>query len=93
MVPASAFLWLVGGMAACGEETYDTPPGTVGDSFCQTLVEPVVPWALLAAIPFLLSAAGGAWALREQDRRLLLVSAIVPGLLFVIAVFAFTAAF
>ena len=80
-------------MAACGEETYDTPPGTVGDSLCQTLVEPVVPWALLAAIPFLLSAAGGAWALREQDRRLLLVSTIVPGLLVVIAVFAFTAAF
>ncbi len=93
MIPASLVLWFVGGMAACGQETYDTPPGSVGDSLCQTLVRPVAPWALLASLPFVLAAGGGSYALHRRDRRLLLVSTIAPGVLFVAGVFAIMAAF
>jgi hypothetical protein len=57
-VPASAWLWLIGGMSTCGEEVYDTPPGSVGDTLCSALVRPVAPWALIASIPTLLAADG-----------------------------------
>ena len=46
-------------MSFCGEEDYNTPPGSVGDTLCTTLVHPIIPWASLAAIPFLIAAVGG----------------------------------
>jgi ABC-type Na+ efflux pump permease subunit len=93
MIPASIVLWLVGGMAACGEETYDTPPGSVGDSLCEGLVRPVLPWALLASIPFVLGLAGGLAAMRRGDRRLLIAATAVPPALFVLGILIFPAVF
>ena len=77
-VPASAVLWLVGGQAWCGEETYNMPPGTAGDALCARLVEPIVPWASLAAIPFLVAAIGGVVAIRRRRRGLFLAAVSAP---------------
>jgi len=93
MVPASIVLWLVGGMTACGEETYNTPPGSVGDSLCEGLVRPVLPWALVASIPFVLGLVGGLAAMRCGDRRLLLAATAVPPALFVLGTLTFAAVF
>jgi hypothetical protein len=59
MFPASLFLWFVGGMGACGAEVYDTPPGSLGDSMCHALVDPIAPWALIASTPVVIVALGG----------------------------------
>jgi hypothetical protein len=75
---ASAFLWLMGGYTACGMEVYDLPPGSLRDSFCTTLVEPVVPWASLAALPFALSLLGGLVALRRGSGWLLRIATWLP---------------
>jgi hypothetical protein len=77
-VPASAVLWLVGGQAWCGEETYNTPPGTAGDALCTNLVEPIVPWASLAAIPILVASIGGVVAIRRRRRGLFLAAVSAP---------------
>ena len=92
-VPASVTLWSVGAQAWCGEEIYDTPPGSTGDALCNALVEPVVPWALLAAIPFLVVVVGGLAGIRRRDRRLFVLSLGLPFLLVVVAVMATLAAF
>ena len=76
--PASIVLWFVGGQSWCGEEVYDTPPGSVGDTLCSTLVEPVLPWALLAALPFVLVVAGGLIALHRRDGRLFALAIALP---------------
>jgi hypothetical protein len=81
MFPASLFLWFVGGTGACGEEVYDTPPGSLGDSMCQALVDPIAPWALLASTPLLIVALGGFVALRRESRGLFVSSIAVPVLL------------
>jgi hypothetical protein len=57
-LPASGFVWAIGGMAMCGEEAYNTPPGSVGDDLCSALVEPVVPWVVLALTPTVLVGVG-----------------------------------
>ena len=93
MIPASIVLWLAGGMAACGGEIDDTPPGSVGDSLCEGLVRPVLPWALLASIPFVLALAGGLAAMRLGDRRLMIAATAVPPALFVLGTLAFPAVF
>jgi len=90
-VLASAFLWMTGGYAACGMEVYDTPPGSLRDSFCNTLVEPVVPWVSLAALPFALSLLGGVVALRRRSARLLTVATWIPLALAVLGIFAWLA--
>ena len=77
-LPASAFLWFVGGMAACGGELYDTPPGSIGDRFCGSVVDPVVPWVSLASTPFWIAAVGGLIAIRLQNRRLFLAALTAP---------------
>jgi hypothetical protein len=77
-VPASAFLWFVGGMAACGGEVYDTPPGSLGDRFCGSLVDPVVPWASIAAVPIAVAGIGGLIAIRIRSRRLLVIALTAP---------------
>ena len=81
-------LWLVGGMASCGEEDYDTPPGSIGDTLCQTLVEPVVPWLLLAALPFVIALAGGFVGIRRRNRRLFAAALTAPFVLVVVGVLA-----
>jgi hypothetical protein len=87
-VPASVVVWFVGGQAWCGEEVYDTPPGTVSDTLCSTLVEPVVPWAILAAAPFVVVVAAGLLALRRRDQRLFVLAITLPFVFVVGAVLA-----
>ena len=91
-VPASAVLWFIGGQGFCGEETYDTPPGSAGDTLCTTLVQPIVPWALLAAVPLLIAAVGGFTGIRLRRRRLFLLAVAAPFALVALGVFAVLAA-
>jgi hypothetical protein len=77
-IPASALLWFVGGTASCGEEVYDTPPGSAGDTLCQTLVEPVVPWLLLAVLPVVIVLGGGFVGIRRRNRRLFAAALTAP---------------
>ena len=93
MAIASFFLWVVGGTAICGEETYNTPPGSLGDDLCKALVDPVVPWALIAAVPYVLAAVGGFFAVRRGSRTLLLGCLATSFVLFAGASFALLAAF
>jgi hypothetical protein len=69
-------------------EVYDTPPGSFGDSFCNILVKPVVPWTSLAALPFALSLLGGVVALRRGSVRLLTIATWLPLALAVAGIFA-----
>lgn len=92
-IPASAFLWFIGGMSMCGEETYNTPPGSVGDSLCGALVEPIAPWATLAAMPTILVAVGGVLAIRRGRGNLLMVFLGSLYLLALLIALAFTAGF
>jgi hypothetical protein len=87
-LPASAVLWFVGGQAWCGEETYNTPPGSTGDAFCSTLVEPIVPWAALAAVPFLVAAIGGVVAIRLRRPGMFIAAVSAPFVFVVFALFA-----
>src|SRR5215212_7262550 len=89
-VPVSLILWWVGGTAMCGEEVYDTPPGSVGDSLCNALVEPVAPWAAIAALPTVLAAAGGFAGVRLGRRRLFYFSLITPFVLVLVGVQVFS---
>ena len=92
-VPVSFIVWWVGGTAMCGEEVYNTPPGSAGDSLCDALVEPVAPWAAVAALPTLLAAAVGFVALRFDRRRLLVFSLIAPFLFARVSIQVFLAVF
>ena len=85
---ASAALWLVAGQTWCGEETYDTPPGSTGDALCEAMVRPVVPWAVLAALPFLLALVGGFVGIRKRNRRLFRLALSMPFVVAAVAVFA-----
>ncbi len=79
---------MVGGNSFCGEEDYDTPPGSIGDALCTTLVHPVVPWASLAAVPVVLAAVGGFVAIRRRKESLFLIAVCAPFVLVVLVVFA-----
>jgi hypothetical protein len=92
-IPASAFVWFIGGGSMCGEETYNTPPGSVGYSLCGALVEPIAPWATLAAIPTILVAVGGVLAIRRGRAYLLMVFLGSVYLLALLVALAFTASF
>jgi hypothetical protein len=92
-LPASALLWFVVGQSWCGMEVSDTPAGSVGDSLCTNLVEPVVPWALVASLPLLVVLVGGLAALRFHRRRLFALAVTAPFVLVVLAVVATTAFF
>ena len=87
-IPASVLLWFVGGMASCGEEEYNTPPGSAGDTLCQTLVKPLIPWLLFAALPFAMVLIGGFVGIRRRNSRLFVAALTVPFVLVAIAVFA-----
>jgi hypothetical protein len=92
-VPASAALWLVGGYAFCGEEVYNTPPGSAGDSLCSALVQPIVPWALLASVPFFAALVGGFVGIRLRNRELFVLALSAPFVTVVVAVLGILAAF
>jgi hypothetical protein len=77
-MPASFWLWFIGGTGMCGEEVYDTRPGSVGDTLCTALVEPVVPWASLAAVPVAIAAVGGFIGLRLGRRRFFYFALAAP---------------
>jgi hypothetical protein len=80
-VPASAVLWFVGGMGACGGEVYDTPHGSSGDAFCRSVVHPIVPWVSIASLPVWVAAVGGLVAIRVGNRRLLVAALTTPFLI------------
>jgi hypothetical protein len=86
-------LWLVGGYAFCGEEVYNTPPGSVDDSLCSALVQPIVPWALLASVPFFASLVGGLIGIRLRNRELFVLALSAPFVTVVVAVLGILAAF
>jgi hypothetical protein len=77
-VPVSYVLWWFWGMGLCGEEAYDTPPGSTGDALCRALVEPVWPSALVASTPTLLALIGGFVGLRLRNPRLFRFSLVAP---------------
>jgi hypothetical protein len=93
LVPASFLLWMIGAQASCGEEIYDTPPGSLGDRACNALVEPIVPWALMAAVPLGVGLVAGFAAIGTKHRGLLLFATVTPLSLVVLAIFAALAFF
>jgi hypothetical protein len=80
-------------MGFCGEEVYDTPPGSIGDALCGALIEPVWPWALVASIPTLLALVGGFVGLRLRNPRLFRFSLLAPFALGVLTLFLVPALF
>lgn len=77
-LPVSYVVWWFWGMGFCGEEVYDTPPGSTGDALCGALVKPVWPWALVASTPTLLTLVGGFVGLLRHDRLLFQFSLVAP---------------
>lgn len=90
-LPASGLLWLAGGYGFCGTDT--TEPGAVGERACETLVQPVAPWLLIAATPLAILLVGGHLALKRRSWRLFAYSVIGAPLLIVIGFFAMMAIF
>jgi hypothetical protein len=92
-IPASYFVWWFWGASACGEEAYDSPPGSTADAFCQALVRPAWPWAVLAATPALLALVGGFVGLVLRHRGLFAFSLIAPVAVGVLTLFLAPALF
>jgi hypothetical protein len=92
-LPVSYVVWWFWGMGFCGEEVYDTPPGSTGDTLCGALIEPVWPWALVASTPTLLALVGGFTALVRRKRRLLMLSLLAPFAFGVLSLFLAPALF
>jgi hypothetical protein len=80
-------------MGFCGEEVYDTPPGSTGDALCRAFVEPVWPLALAASTPTLLALVGGFLGLRLRRPRLFRFSLVAPFALGVLTFFLAPALF
>jgi hypothetical protein len=80
-LPVSFFVWWVWGMGLCGQEVYDTPPGSTGDALCGALVEPVWPWGLVASIPTLVALIGGFLGVRLRNQRVFRFSLLAPWVL------------
>jgi hypothetical protein len=86
-VAISSLVWWFWGSAFCGEEVYDSPPGSTGDGLCRALVHPVWPWALVAAIPTILALVGGCLGLVLRRPRLYSFSLVAPVAIGVLSVF------
>ena len=87
-VPVSLSLWWIGGVSICGEEVYDTPPGSAGDTVCTALIHPIVPWALIAASPTLLVVVGGVIGIRRRHRDLFRLALVAPFFVAVVGILA-----
>lgn len=74
----SYLVWWFWGMSFCGEEDYDSPPGSTGYALCRALVHPVWPWALVSAIPTVLALVGGLLGLVLRRPRLFRFSLLAP---------------
>jgi hypothetical protein len=92
-LPASCFVWFVGAFGMCPEEDGARPHAALGDSLCSSLVEPVVPWAVLALMPTLLASVGGFVALRRGALNLAWMLFAGAYLVAFGIAFAFTATF
>jgi hypothetical protein len=92
-LPVSYVVWWFWGMGFCGEEVYDTPPGSTGDAICAAMIEPVWPWALVASTPTLLALVGGFVALQLRSPRLLRFALLAPFSLGVLTLFLAPALF
>jgi len=88
-VPISCFVWWFWGMAFCGEEVYDTK----GDVVCSALVEPIWPWAVIAATPTLITLVVGLAALRTGSRVLFRFALVAPVAIGVLTLFMAPAIF
>ena len=77
-VVVSYLVWWFWGMGFCGEEGYDTPPGSTGDRLCQALIHPVWPWALVSAVPTIITLVGGCLGLVLRRPRLYSLSLLAP---------------
>jgi hypothetical protein len=74
-VVVSYLVWWYWGTAFCGDESL---PSSAGDALCQALVDPVWPWAVVAAIPTLLALVGGLVGLVSRRPRLFTFSLVAP---------------
>jgi hypothetical protein len=77
-VAVSYFVWWFWGSGFCGEEAYDSPPGSTGHALCRAFVDPVWPWALVAAIPTIVALVGGCLGLVLRRPRLYRFSLVAP---------------
>jgi hypothetical protein len=77
-LPVSYVLWWFWGMSFCGEEVYDTPPGSTGDALCGALVEPIWPWAMVSSVPTLVALVGGFVGLRLRRPRVFQFALLAP---------------
>jgi hypothetical protein len=84
-LPASAFLWFVGAMAAGGGEIYDPPP--------PAFVDPGIPggWVVIALSPTWLALACGFLGIRHRWKELFVFALTAPYLLAIIGAFAILA--
>src|SRR5918912_1978718 len=77
-VAVSDLVWWFWGTAFCGEEAYNSPPGSTGDGLCRALVDPVWPWAMVSAVPTILTLVGGCLGLLLRRPRLYSFSLVAP---------------
>lgn len=89
MFPVAGFLWLIGGYGFCGTDTTD--PGPIGDAACRALVEPIAPWATIAAAPLISVGVLGFIALRRRNKRLFILAIAAPYIAVVATSFALLA--
>jgi hypothetical protein len=92
-VVVSYFVWWFWGTAFCGDEVYDTPAGSAGDTLCGVMVKPIWPWAIVAATPTLLSLFGGLLGLILRRPRLYSFSLAAPVVLGIVTFFLAPALF
>lgn len=92
-LPVSYLVWWFWGMSFCGEEVYNTPPGSSGDALCSALIRPVWPWALVASTPTLLALVGGIVGLRLRNPRVFKFALLAPLALGVLTFFLAPALF
>jgi hypothetical protein len=89
MLPASLFVWLLGGYWLCGTDT--TEPA-FGDRACNAVTHPLALWLAIITSPLAILLFGGLIAFRRKNWRLFAASMLAPPMLIVVVV-AVTAIF
>ena len=92
-VVVSYVVWWFWGWGFCGEDAYESPPGSTGRALCEALVHPVWPWALVSATPALLAFVGGLLGIVLRKPHLFGFSLVAPLGLGVLTVFLVPALF